>query len=347
MNKSTTFLLLLLLCSAFNISNATAFNIIPANDETTKASDDLTPSFHIEGKAICIAENFAIPVTASEFDLVTSFQFTISWDNSLMHFDTISYRLPELGSTLLTNELEDEGVLTVSWYDVNVEGLTIDDFTALFHINFTAIAGNQTNINVTFENQPTPKEVSAYVDNSIEIVEANYNGGAVNIDEPTLENYELVNDVDNANVGAVFITVENGKLPYQYIWSTDVETQNLENVGVGDYSVTVIDAKDCATAFEGFTIENTVNVQEINSLQSIQLYPNPAQNQLYLTASFDKAEALEIAIFNILGEQVVIEKRTTDQLKISLDISKLNQGNYFLRLKTADGLHSEKLEIIR
>ena len=169
----------------------------------------------------------------------------------------------------------------------------------------------------------------------------------VNVDQQELETYEIINDINNENVGGVNITVIQGTTPYEYVWSNDAETQNLENVGVGDYMVTVTDSKGCTTIFGEFTVDNTVNVNEISSLQMIDLYPNPANNQLHLNAVFENVEEMEIAIVNILGKKVFTEKREAANLDMDLNISGLSNGNYFVQLRTENGVHTEKLEILR
>ncbi|MBL0343014.1 MAG: gliding motility-associated C-terminal domain-containing protein [Bacteroidetes bacterium] len=45
--------------------------------------------------------------------------------------------------------------------------------------------------------------------------------------------------------GAVFITVTNGTLPYSYLWSNGVTSQDLINVVLGTYTVTVTDFNNC------------------------------------------------------------------------------------------------------
>ena len=337
MNISTTFFALLFLFGAFNSINA-----------NTPTSIDATPSFYMNTGDICVNETFDVPVSVTDFEMITSFQFTIGWDNSLMNFDTVSYISPALGSTLLYNDMSsDEGVLTISWYDLNVVGLTVDDLTELFHIQFTAIADNQTEIQMTFEDSPTMKEVSGYVGNDIMVVEAVYVEGSVNVDVQELDTYEVINDVNDSNSGGVNITVKNGATPYSYIWSNDAETQNLENVGAGDYMVTVTDAKGCETVFGEFTVDNTVGTNELTTLQSINLFPNPAGDLTHITAAFDNVEDLEVSVFNILGERVILELHETANLDIDLDVSGLNNGTYILQLKSKNGAHTEKLEILR
>lgn len=349
MNMSTTFSTLLFLLCAFNSIDATSLKVATSVDKNaTMTTVDENPAFYISGKDVCVDEYFTIPVKVSAFNMITSFQFTIGWDQTMMTFDTISYVTPALGNTLLFNTMSaNEGIITVSWYDINVAGVTIDDFLDIFQINFTAAAPNQTSIDVTFENEPTMKEVSGFVGNDIMLLNTDYIDGEVNIDQQELDTYEVFDDVNNSNVGGVNITIKNGTTPYAYMWSNDAETQNLENVGVGNYTVTVTDAKGCVSSFGEFTVDNTLNVKKISSLRSISLYPNPAKDMVHLNAVFDKQEDLEILIFSILGEKVLVDQRQAVDLDIDLNVSNLSAGTYFVQLRTADGFQTEKIQILR
>ncbi len=348
MNLSTSFSVLVFLFVALNTINATSLKATSNFDTNTSiTTSDAPPSFFINGKDVCIDENFTVPITINNFELITSFQFTISWDDQLLNFDSISYMSPGLGSTLFFNEINtDDGTLTVQWYDINVAGVSLENFMDIFSIDFTVLADNQTSINVTFEDLPTMKEVSGIVDNDIKLIVANYNDGMIHIDQQELDTYEVINDIDYSNIGAVNITIVNGTFPYEYVWSTDAETENIENVGIGDYSVTITDTKGCIETFGPFIVDNIVNVNKISSLQSINLYPNPAKNLLHLNAVFENTEDLEITIFNVLGKKVLVEQHKADNLNIDLNVSDLSVGIYFVQLKTENGAHTEKLEIL-
>ncbi len=64
------------------------------------------------------------------------------------------------------------------------------------------------------------------------------------------------------NDGFIQLNTSGGTLPYAYMWSNNETTENVGNLTVGDYSVTVSDANQCTQSFsfnvqdsEGFAIE--------------------------------------------------------------------------------------------
>ena len=73
----------------------------------------------------------------------------------------------------------------------------------------------------------------------------------------------------------------------------------------------------------------SVGVETTIVNQSIQIYPNPAQNRITLTS--EKNNPMSIAIVNMLGE-VIIEKDNFES-GTQIDISHLPQSNYIIKIK--------------
>jgi hypothetical protein len=61
--------------------------------------------------------------------------------------------------------------------------------------------------------------------------------------------------------GSVNVTVMGGSLPYTYLWDNGANTEDLNNVGVGTYRLTVTDANGCkGSSTFAITQNNTVSV---------------------------------------------------------------------------------------
>lgn len=67
--------------------------------------------------------------------------------------------------------------------------------------------------------------------------------------------------------------------------------------------------------------------------KGIKLYPNPADDFIYLQPTFDLQGAFEIQILNGMNQSLKMQK-FNDSNKPSIDISDLSPGIYFLLLKT-------------
>lgn len=81
-----------------------------------------------------------------------------------------------------------------------------------------------------------------------------------------------------------------------------------------------------------------LNVQDIQNMASIKMYPNPAQNNVQFTAT----ENIEkISIFNILGQEVL--SSVVGNTSKDLDISQLTTGTYLAKIETATGIQTIKL----
>ena len=79
-----------------------------------------------------------------------------------------------------------------------------------------------------------------------------------------------------------------------------------------------------------FKIAGEEMIEENNS-QDINVYPNPVTDRLYIDA-----EVEEVEVYDVYGRHQVA-KTSSHQGDLSIDVSGLNSGVYFVRIKTDSG----------
>lgn len=86
---------------------------------------------------------------------------------------------------------------------------------------------------------------------------------------------------------------------------------------------------------------NGVDVEDVESYQQSQVYPNPAHDRIVISS--DKNKRLSFSIVNALGEVVVEEEDFESGFQ--LDISHLPIGNYFINIRGEDSHSFTKLKL--
>ncbi len=131
----------------------------------------------------------------------------------------------------------------------------------------------------------------------------------IDTDEDAIENF-LDNDDDDDGIFTVFEDYNNNGTPLD-------DDQN--NNGIPDF----LDPD----VFE-------LSISEI-ALESLKIYPNPTTGIINLQSS-NLTESVEIVIYNLQGQELVSEYKTPENGTISLDVSNLSTGIYFIKIASED-----------
>lgn len=89
---------------------------------------------------------------------------------------------------------------------------------------------------------------------------------------------------------------------------------------------------------------NTISTQELVVNKDFSFYPNPVNSTLFLNFKNSKTDLdLEISVYNMSG--LLVFQQTEEVFQgaeqiLSLDLSKLSVGNYFVRLVESGGAQS-------
>ena len=124
----------------------------------------------------------------------------------------------------------------------------------------------------------------------------------------------------------------------KYVGETDglsfVDTEIEHNRAFAyTYSVRPV-YEDCDGAFRSVTAKWGVNVNEYSHDTKVTVYPNPTNDKIYIVT---EAEIEEVVVYTITG--VIVGQQTTDnrQQTLSIDLSELNAGIYFIKINTEEG----------
>jgi|GEM_PF-525758 len=108
-----------------------------------------------KGSEVCVA------VTANSFKAILSMQYTLRWDPKVLKFKELKgFNLPQLTQDNFGRHILDKGLLTYSWYDANLKGVTKADGETLYQLCFEAIGEPGSKSPVQIVDSPTVFEVT-------------------------------------------------------------------------------------------------------------------------------------------------------------------------------------------
>ncbi|HBX53455.1 MAG TPA: hypothetical protein DEH02_20540 [Bacteroidales bacterium] len=123
--------------------------------------------------------------------------------------------------------------------------------------------------------------------------------------------------------GSANASVAGGTPPYNYLWSTSATTSSISGLCAGVYSLTVTDANNCSVVS---TVDLTVVGSKTVFENSIEVFPNPTSNKIYIK----NAGNAKVVIYNMTGE--IIKKMENPGNLKSIDMSSFDNGSYLVRI---------------
>ena len=211
-----------------------SFQVSNPNQSSITATITVTPTYENNG-IICDgdSETFTIVVNPSPvMDNVDDIVLCNNENSSLIEFTTINT----------------DGITSYSWTNNNTTiGLTSNGNGDI--PSFTAINNGVITETATITVTPT------YDNNGIICV-----GSSQTFSISVLSDIEITGtsidalDCADPNSGNINITVGGGSGDYSFVWSNGATTEDLNNIGPGEYSVTVTDSESCSAISETFNI---------------------------------------------------------------------------------------------
>jgi PKD repeat protein len=158
--------------------------------------------------------------------------------------------------------------------------------------------------------------------------------GASSIDSILVEVHELpvVNlgtDIESNEP----VTLDAGAGFDAYLWQDASIAQTYLVTETGEYWVQVTDANGCQNA-DTINVQVGVGVSEVNTFGSRMLvYPNPASGYFMLIIESKLTEDVNVELYNLQGQKAYVKEfRNVERFNQKIDVSKLNNGVYYLKV---------------
>ena len=102
-----------------------------------------------------------VEVKAKDFHEILSMQYSMNWDVNVLKFKEVrGYNLPGMSKNNFGEHLVDQGMLTFSWYDPNLRGLSKPDGIKLYEVCFEAAGEPGSKSKIEFSGKPTLIEIA-------------------------------------------------------------------------------------------------------------------------------------------------------------------------------------------
>jgi Secretion system C-terminal sorting domain len=212
---------------------------------------------------------------------------------------------------------------------------------------FTLMGPNstQTVTSTTTEATVTPTEVGVHdlmlvTSNGCTTASAQVSGYLTVFAEPVFT-LNTANAVQGGALGSAFLS---GVSNVNSITWLDANNQPLSandtilNLPAGNYNVVVTngDISNACTTTQTFIIDLTNGVDELAAL-GVKLYPNPANNKLFIDFTGKNLNALNAQVYNSTGALVLSQSLNGNALA-EVDVATLPTGIYYLRIAAGNKL---------
>ena len=133
-----------------------------------------------------------------------------------------------------------------------------------------------------------------------------------------------------------YLIQKNGELLQEFLEMPEYVDFEVEFFQTYEYVVIAVFDDNCESACAPFSVEVIPDAVPEYSKEA-KVYPNPAKDMLHV----EGAGLTQVEVFNIMGQSVL---RVGENFE-AIDISRLQNGIYFVRLKTNDGEKTVKLVV--
>ncbi|MCP4439646.1 MAG: T9SS type A sorting domain-containing protein [Aureispira sp.] len=148
------------------------------------------------------------------------------------------------------------------------------------------------------------------------------------------------------NDGSINIAASNGTGAYSYDWQNGLSgqtTSTVSGLAPGTYQVRVSDNRGCYT-YEDVTVSMATGVKEITPQDIFKLYPNPAQDVVFLKLEQAFEQNYTISLRDLMGKTIHQVSDYNNSI-VRYDVSELPKGVYVVEVTAKNKRYVQKLVV--
>jgi gliding motility-associated-like protein len=260
--------------TAIEVINGNNANVpfSPTNGSVT-VDGGTPPPPQIQGFAI-IATNetvptgtpFCVDIKVNDFIDIVSMQYTMEFDKSKVQFTGIQgLNLPGLAQANFGTNQAGNGILTLSWLDPDVAGVTLQNGTVIYQVCFNAIGPNSCNTSSQFKFSSSATSIEVTDKNGNVVPWQGIPGNITICDTPPQGGLEIFASKETAPSGTqacvdVMVKGFTNVVSAQYsmhFTNTIIKYASVQNFGLPDLVASSFNATPGTIAFSWF--DNTTN----------------------------------------------------------------------------------------
>lgn len=120
-----------------------------------------TLTLQASGGTTAKGEKLCVPVTTQDFREIVSMQHSIQWDPAVLQFANVAnFGLPALTENNFGGRQAGEGILSFSWFDQNVKGISQPNGHKLYDLCFQVVGEAGSKTKVQFADAPVIIEIT-------------------------------------------------------------------------------------------------------------------------------------------------------------------------------------------
>ncbi|HWB62355.1 MAG TPA: T9SS type A sorting domain-containing protein, partial [Chitinophagales bacterium] len=165
--------------------------------------------------------------------------------------------------------------------------------------------------------------------------------------QPLTDSVTSTNATQGASDGTATATPTGGTAAYHYAWSNGATTQTITGLNAGVYYVTITDAHGCNVTDSA--IVHLINgIEDIKGNFSVNLYPNPTKDLIYIDVMLKTSTDLDIEIYNVNGQLInTVDRKQISSTVFTLDFSTEAEGVYFAKIRLGNTNITKRIVVTR